>query len=117
MRTVTDSIDISTELSANAQRDALMAWLLEEGRFLGRTRDLVDQFCQRLVALGVPIQRMVASVRTIHPQILASGYRWERGQEAVVINRGHDILNDPEYLDSPFKQIHDGNVSLQAVLG
>ena len=108
MRTVTDTIPLSAELSPSAQRDTLMTWLLEEGRFLGRTRDLVDQFCQRLVALGVPLQRVLASVRTIHPQILATGYKWERGQESMVINRGHDILNDPEYLDSPFKQIHDG---------
>ena len=108
MRSVTDSIPLSGELSPSAQRDTLMTWLLEEGRFLGRTRDLVDQFCQRLVALGVPLHRVLASVRTIHPQILASAYMWQRGQESMVINRGHDILNDPEYLDSPFKQIHDG---------
>jgi len=89
-------------------RGPVLEWLLEEGRYIARTRDLVNQLCNRIVESGVPLWRVVINVRTIHPQILATAYAWRRGADAVAIDRGHDILNDPAYLNSPFKVIHDG---------
>lgn len=86
----------------------VLDWLLAEGRHIRRSRDLIDELCRRLVESGVPLWRAVVSIRTIHPQILATVYVWRRGEEAVVIDAGHDLLNDPAYLTSPFKVIHDG---------
>lgn len=92
----------------SAHREGLIAWLLDEARFYPRTREVIEQLCQRLVAAGVPLMRVVVNVRTIHPQIFATNYRWERGGKALIFAPGHDIVNDPEYLNSPFKMIHDG---------
>ena len=94
--------------SLAAHREGLITWLLEEARFYPRTREVIEQLCQRLVAAGVPLMRVVVNVRTVHPQIFATNYRWERGGKAVIFDPGHDIVNDPEYLNSPFKMIHDG---------
>ena len=91
-----------------AEREAITHWLLDEARHLKRSRDVIEQLCERLVAAGVPLMRVMINVRTIHPEILSNAYRWSRGETAVVLNRGHDVLNDPMYLDSPFKVIHDG---------
>ncbi len=93
---------------ACAPAPAILDWLLREGRHLSRSRDLIDQFCRRLVEHGIPLWRVVVSIRTIHPQILASTYFWRPGAEAVEVDFGHDVLNDPAYLNSPFKIIHDG---------
>ncbi len=86
----------------------IQGWLLSEGRRIERSRDLIGELCERLVAAGVPLWRAVFSIRTIHPQILAIGYAWKRGGTAVERQMGHDIDNDPAYLRSPFKVIHDG---------
>jgi adenylate cyclase len=91
-----------------AEREAITHWLLDEARHLKRSRDVIEQLCERLVAAGVPLMRAMVNVRTIHPQILSTGYRWNRGESAVAMNRGHDLIADPMYLDSPFKVIHDG---------
>jgi len=91
-----------------AEREAITHWLLDEARHLPRSRDVIEQLCERLVAAGVPLMRAMVNVRTIHPQILSTGYRWNRGSPAVALNRGHDLIADPMYLDSPFKVIHDG---------
>ncbi len=91
-----------------AHREGLIAWLLDEARFYPRTREVIKQLCQRLVAAGIPLTRALVSIRTIHPQIYSTSYRWERGGEALIFSPGHDIVNDPEYLDSPFRLIHDG---------
>jgi adenylate cyclase len=91
-----------------AAEDPIQTWLLTEGRYIPRTRELVEALCQRLVAAGMPLWRIVLSIRTIHPQILSTVYYWLRDADSVVINRGHDIVTDPIYLNSPFKVIHDG---------
>ena len=98
---------------APAAADPIEAWLLAEGRHIPRTRDLVGALCQRLIAAGMPLWRIVLSVRTIHPQILSTVYYWVRDADSVVINRGHDIVTDPIYLNSPFKVIHDGAGALR----
>ena len=91
-----------------AERGAITQWLLEDARHLKRSRDVIEQLCERLVAAGVPLMRAMFNIRTIHPQILSTGYRWNRGEPAVALNRGHDLIADPMYLESPFKVIHDG---------
>ena len=89
-------------------REAIVSWLLDEARHLERSRDVIEQLAERLVGAGVPLFRIMFNVRTIHPQIMGTAYRWSRGEEAVMLTRGHDILADPMYLESPFKVIHDG---------
>jgi adenylate cyclase len=101
-----DKREISRDESARAA--PVFDWLLREGRHLSRSRDLIDQFCRRLVEDGMLLSRVVVSIRTIHPQILASTYFWRPGAEAVEVDFGHDVLNDPAYINSPFKIIHDG---------
>ncbi|MDH3235346.1 MAG: adenylate/guanylate cyclase domain-containing protein [Alphaproteobacteria bacterium] len=91
-----------------AERGMITQWLLDDARHLKRSRDVIEQLCERLVAVGVPLMRVMINVRTIHPQILSTGYRWNRGEPAVALNRGHDLIADPMYLESPFKVIHDG---------
>ena len=69
---------------APAAADPIEAWLLAEGRHIPRTRDLVGALCQRLIAAGMPLWRIVLSVRTIHPQILSTVYYWVRDADSVV---------------------------------
>ena len=105
VKTKTDSKQLAP---LAAHREGLISWLLDEARYYPRTREVIEQLCQRLIAAGIPLMRALVNVRTIHPQIYATSYRWERGGEALIFAPGHDIVNDPEYLDSPFKKIHNG---------
>lgn len=89
-------------------RRAVVDWLLNEGRFLPRSRDIISALCDRLVESGVPLRRALFSIRTIHPQILTMGYQWLHGNQAAERELGYDMMNDPAYLRSPLKVIHDG---------
>lgn len=97
----------------DASRRAVVDWLLNEGRYLARTRDLISELCDRLVAEGVPLGRALFSIRTIHPHILTIGYRWTRGTPAAERELGYDMQADPAYLRSPIKVIHDGAGALR----
>lgn len=83
-------------------------WLSTEARSLRHVRDLLAALCDKLNDAGVPIDRAMIGVRTIHPQIVGTGYIWETGAEVVAVQSSWDVLNDPGYLNSPLKAIHDG---------
>lgn len=91
-------------------------WLITDGGKSIRTADFVGMLCRGLVDQGVPVDRVLVSVQTIHPQILATAYLWNAGHDVVGVDRGHDIANDREYLNSPFRCIHDGADELRARL-
>src|SRR5690606_29709755 len=93
--------------------DPVVEWLLAEGRHIRRSRDLLDALCRRLRESGVPLWRAVLSIRAIHPKILSTVYYWLRDADPVGLDRGYDILDDPAYLKSPFKVIHDGAGALR----
>jgi adenylate cyclase len=67
---------------------ALRRWMWGEARGYRTTRELFQELCRRLVALGIPIERSLLSVRTIHPQILATGYLWAAGRDVIAVDRG-----------------------------
>lgn len=92
-----------------ARAAPIVDWLLAEGRHLTSTRDVIGGFSLRFVEAGVPLCRLIVAVRTLHPLIATSGYRWVPGMDrAEQVDRGHDILNKDAYLKSPIKAVHDG---------
>lgn len=95
--------------------DGLQRWMLRETSGLPTTAKLVEEFCARLVDIGVPVARMLLSIRTIHPQIIAYTYAWKqaKGPVSEVDRVRRDITEDPEYLMSPVKRIHDGEDELR----
>lgn len=109
--------ELPAERAAPRWGGDVLAWLLNEARYVPRTRDLLDQLCRRLVEAGLPLWRATLAIRAIHPQILTTGYQWYRGADTVARDLGHDMLNDPAYLNSPFKVIHDGAGALRRRLG
>jgi len=89
--------------------DPLVDWLLTEAPAMPSTDMMIAELGARLNKAGLPIARIQVGSRTLHPQLFAIGYIWYRGQAAAEeIQRGHDIVTSPVYLDSPIKVIHDG---------
>lgn len=94
----------------------LMRWLLTDARLGHRSiAALVEAFCRYLLASGVPLWRTSFSVRTLHPQIRAITYVWERGIEGVEeTERPHGAERSEAYLTSPVAAIvEDGADSLR----
>ncbi|HLB81224.1 MAG TPA: adenylate/guanylate cyclase domain-containing protein, partial [Dongiaceae bacterium] len=62
-----------------AAAEAVAGWLLREARDLPDSRSVVGGLCRRLAADGFPVYRLFISTRTLHPQVIAIGYQWRRG--------------------------------------
>lgn len=94
---------------AGFRADSLTAWLVGEARTVGGPRAQLEGFCRRLLAAGLPLYRASFNLGTLHPQLRAQSFVWERATDAAVAyDHAHEIGASPEYLDSPVAAIHRG---------
>jgi adenylate cyclase len=90
--------------------EAAFRWLLDEGRLIADLGDLVTALAAQLSENGFPLLRFFISVRTLHPQIAATGYAWSRGDaQAKRVARDHAVLSSPEFLTSPLRVLYQGD--------
>lgn len=89
---------------------AVIDWLLQEGRQATGVESLVDDFCQRLNLIGVPLTRSVLALQLLHPQIRSMIYFWRAGGESVeAVVAPHGAELSAPYLSSPFAAlVEDG---------
>src|SRR5438046_1969376 len=59
----------------------LSRWLTQDGRFLAGNRELLDQFCAKVIEAGVPLSRSWLHIRTLHPEFAGVSRVWRRGMQ------------------------------------
>ncbi|MDQ7249341.1 adenylate/guanylate cyclase domain-containing protein [Dongia sedimenti] len=88
-------------------------WLLNEGRRLPDLADVVAGLGRQLTEGGLPLQRLYLGQRTIHPQMGAIGYLWNKGDEtAQIIEREHSVVTGATYLTSPMRRLYEDGEKL-----
>ena len=60
---------------------------------------------KRAVAAGLPIWRFYIGLQLVHPQMVATGVLWRRGEGYEEVPRLHGILNSPAYIGSPMQEV------------
>ncbi len=63
---------------ATGDTSNISAWLVQEGLRGATQTALLQGFCERLVAAGIPLQRAHAAQRALHPVFGAVGFDWHR---------------------------------------
>jgi adenylate cyclase len=110
-QTLTEALPASFSAAAPCA-DPVAHWLLIDGREQRTSEGLIDGFCRRLVDSGFPLFRLFVSVRTLHPQVAAQGFHWWRNRDHVkIVPREHGIYEEPVYLDSPIRLLHERRVN------
>ncbi len=54
----------------------LIDWLFSEGRMIGNDTDFVLQFSRRLATCGAPVERVLVTILTLNPEIVAASNIW-----------------------------------------
>jgi adenylate cyclase len=81
---------------------AVVHWMLHHGRHMTRMREFGDEMCRRIVAAGIPISRGFCAVGTLHPQIEAAAYTWNRSASGAMRRLAeHGLTEQPSYKASP----------------
>lgn len=105
---VTRPPDLRPSLGSGRRGDE-MRWLIDEGRGQTSLAALLDAWCWRLVAIGVPVARATVNVGTLHPQLIGIAARWTAGDGvAEDVALAHGLLDTAGFLRrSPFQRIYD----------
>lgn len=95
--------------SAYKQLNPLIPWLLYEAPTLPSAQVLVHEFARHLLRIGVPLWWLRIGIRTLHPQLFSTNYRWRQDEDTVgVYNLGYGIFQDSRFLESPLIPILAG---------
>ncbi len=79
----------------------LTDWLIDGARSAPSPPQMMAETCERLVAAGLPLWRVGVFVRTLHPDIVGRNFIWRPGAEVAVGSANYEMLDSPEYQNSP----------------
>ena len=89
-------------------------WVENFGRYTDGIPSLVTEVCNRFVDNGMPLDRLSIVMRTLHPQIAASGYMWRYGaKELSLFTADHQTQSRESYQDSPVRLVFEGSPGLR----
>jgi len=83
-------------------------WLLEHGSSAKDMPQFLSGLIKKLTGSGFPLLRVYVGQRTLHPQIAAIGYAWNRGDEAIsTVTRDISVINSAAYTQSPIRMLYE----------
>jgi adenylate cyclase len=99
-----NSLHLITNSSAD-RAARLSKWLTQDGRFLSGNRELLDQFCVRVIESGVPLSRSWLHIRTLHPEFAGVSRVWRRGMQTEERFLDFGFEQWPAYVNSPVRHV------------
>jgi adenylate cyclase len=105
----------------HARFSPLIQWISAAGLSGQRELDLLQGFCERAVAVGLPLGRAVFGLDTLHPVLEGRVFEWQRSVGSSTQSEygrlDPDSSND-KWLQSPFHQLYEtGATMLRRRLG
>jgi len=83
-------------------------WLFSEGRLIGDCTDFVLQFSRRLEACGAPVERVLLSILTLNPEIVAASSTWLKSTDRVdYFEAERHVRETDRYIGSPLQRLFD----------
>jgi adenylate cyclase len=90
--------------------DAMRDWIVGQGLASDDLPALLSGFCERLVAVGVPLWRGHMSLATLHPMYEAIGYSWRRTQGLTHDQYAHGSSSGEGWQRSPLRLLVENRV-------
>ncbi|MCZ6669076.1 MAG: DUF427 domain-containing protein [Gammaproteobacteria bacterium] len=95
--------------SLSAYENPLLNWVLQEAPAIASSRELTAAFARQMRSAQIPLWRLSVSIRILHPQVAAFTQHWHSVTgELVELEHDFEILQSPEYLNSPLLPIFEG---------
>ncbi len=88
-------------------------WLIDGAWSAAEPAEMIADFCERLVAAGLPLWRFGIFIRTLHPEIFGRNFIWRRGQEVEIGAVDFEILDTPEFARSPLRVVFEQGIEVR----
>jgi adenylate cyclase len=89
-------------------------WLIDGARSAGGPSRMMSETCERLVAAGLPLWRVGAFVRTLHPDIYGRNFIWRPGAEVEIGTVDFNIVDSQEFKASPISIVFAQGIEVRA---
>ena len=106
-----DPLDAPLAVSPEATVE-INTWLIRNARFLPGNKELLQQFCERVAAAGIPIDRVSLHQRAFHPQYRGVSRIWRPDQAMDEKFLDHGIERTATYIESPVRLVVEEGQSL-----
>ncbi len=84
---------------------SVIDWLVDGARTAKTPPAFLAELCGRLCDCGLPLHRVAAFVRTLHPDVLGRGFIWRPDEEVQVISIPIDMTGSPELRHNPVRVV------------
>jgi adenylate cyclase len=89
-----------------SELEKLTKWLMDGARSSPNPNRFLAEMCERLVVAGIPLYRVGAFVRTLHPDVFGRSFIWKPGEEVVVNTANFDLPDTPQFKNSPLAIVY-----------
>ena len=83
----------------------VVQWLVHGARNAPLSHEVLTELCQRLVAAGLPLWRVMVFVRTLHPEIVGRRFVWHPETGTVVTDGSFELLERRSFIESPMMHV------------
>src|ERR1700680_1873663 len=92
-------------------------WLADGARSSPRSDLVLAELCDRLVKCDIPLWRVAVFVRTLHPDVMGRRFIWQSGSSVTISEASFDILETPEYRNSPVVAVYATGTAIRRRIG
>src|SRR3954451_14822953 len=85
---------------------AIRDWLLTEAAQLADSGHILPGLAERLIAIGVPVERITTAIDVLHSEDAGIGRFWAQEEGATSRRLPHGPEHDQLYDESPFAHVH-----------
>lgn len=83
-------------------------WMFDEGRLIVDTSEFVLQLARRLCACGAPLDRLLITIQTLNPEIVATSNLWLKSTDSVQRYQAEwHVRETDRYIGSPLQQLFE----------
>lgn len=89
-------------------------WLVDGAPGAPNPIETIARMCPDLIAAGIPLDRVEAFVRTLHPHIVGRSFVWTRASAQVhVKENSYAFLASPAFLQNPVSEVFKSGVAVR----
>jgi len=84
----------------------LFDWLVDGAHGASDASEVIGRVGDDLVRAGIPVDRIAAFVRTLHPHLMGRSFTWKRGEGVRVGEASYDFVQTAEFQSSPITMVY-----------
>jgi adenylate cyclase len=99
--------------SQSVPTESVVDWLIDGARSAPLAHEVLTELCERLTAVGLPLWRAMAFVRTLHPEVFGRRFIWRPDTGTIITDGGFDLPERDAFRNSPMVHVSETGTALR----